>query len=162
MNGNVTNSRPTFVTIPTEIRLQVYHNLLVIPNTLLLDAGQCTYTELPSTSRARGIRSKASIVPDPHKKPFFAALLVCRQIYEEADSVMYRNNTFAANGVYCRRNLILAEQQLARIKHFKLYLLCYECYIDCPSRTLRYFAKVCQSLKTFEFHLEIPLGAGLR
>ena len=128
----------------------------MVPNTLLLNAGQCTYSGLPSRRIARDTRYKVSFVPDPNEKPFVAVLLVCRLSYEDVGSILYRDNTFAANGGYCRSDLIFAEQQLARIEHLKLYLLLHDCSTGCPLRTLRYFAGVCQSLKNFELHLGMP------
>ncbi|KAF2258939.1 hypothetical protein CC78DRAFT_89063 [Lojkania enalia] len=86
------NSKITFLTLPTEIRLNIYELLLV------------SRSDLPEhPSRAVENTNQKTITLDlvlgPQYKTMTPAILrTCRQIYCEANEVLYAQNVFAISG----------------------------------------------------------------
>ncbi|KAL2160621.1 hypothetical protein VTH06DRAFT_1309 [Thermothelomyces fergusii] len=86
---------PTFLTIPLELRLEIYSHLLVLPppppRESLGAVPRCSF----AASRGLGsteTQSKPTLHPQ--------ILRVNRQIYEEALPILYGQNTFSAHPVY--------------------------------------------------------------
>jgi len=87
------NSKPTFCTLPYEIRLQIY-DLLLVPR-------QTNRKVVPSWVREElGIRPRRFIVDDPsftktHRRSVNPSIVqTCRQINHEARHILYSHNVF--------------------------------------------------------------------
>ena len=81
----------TFLNFPVEIRHQIYHELLVVPNTLVLHGlGEPATTTALDEARAHGDSPHQAGPPRLHP----AILTTCRSVSTEALRVLYGANTF--------------------------------------------------------------------
>ncbi|EAQ90738.1 predicted protein [Chaetomium globosum CBS 148.51] len=87
--------RPTFLTLPVELRLEIYTYLLVLPppppRETLQATYRCSYAASPSGSSLTTTNSKPTLYPQ--------ILRVNTQTYYEALPVLYGQNTFSAHPV---------------------------------------------------------------
>ncbi|KAL2148788.1 hypothetical protein VTH82DRAFT_1935 [Thermothelomyces myriococcoides] len=85
---------PTFLTLPLELRLEIYYHLLVLPppppRESLLATYRCSFAASRGLGTA-GANSKPTLYPQ--------ILRVNKQTYEEALPILYGQNTFAAHPV---------------------------------------------------------------
>lgn len=86
---------PTFLTLPVELRLEIYTYLLVLPppppRETLQATYRCSYSASPSGSSITATNSKPTLHPQ--------ILRVNTQTYYEALPVLYGQNTFSAHPV---------------------------------------------------------------
>ncbi|KAH6630870.1 hypothetical protein B0J18DRAFT_114584 [Chaetomium sp. MPI-SDFR-AT-0129] len=87
---------PTFLSLPVELRLEIYTHLLVLPpppppETLRVTY-RCSYATSPSSTSPTGTNTKPTLHPQ--------ILRVNSQTYYEALPILYGHNTFSAHPVH--------------------------------------------------------------
>ncbi|KAK3299154.1 uncharacterized protein B0H64DRAFT_454843 [Chaetomium fimeti] len=86
---------PTFLTLPVELRLEIYTHLLVLPppppRETLQATYRCSYAASPLSSSPTKTNPKPTLHPE--------ILRVNSQVYHEALPVLYSQNTFSAHPV---------------------------------------------------------------
>ena len=87
---------PLFATLPAELRIKLYRNLLVSKGRLLQPNKLINENALKFRFKKDGDRENG--LPSPDIDSTF--LRCCRRIYEEALPVLYRENTFK----FCEAN----------------------------------------------------------
>ncbi|KAL2179264.1 uncharacterized protein P884DRAFT_268417 [Thermothelomyces heterothallicus CBS 202.75] len=86
---------PTFLTLPLEVRLEIYSHLLVLPPPPPRDSLRAVYRCSFAASRALGSPTGTSSKPTLHPQ----ILRVNKQTYHEALPILYGQNTFSAHPV---------------------------------------------------------------
>ncbi|KAK5657281.1 hypothetical protein OQA88_3343 [Cercophora sp. LCS_1] len=90
---------PTLLTLPLELRFQIYTHLLVLPTTpTAFDYTTALYSLYSSPTTSSLHHPSASRRDDDTPPRIYPAVLrVCRQTHAEAIPVLYRLNTFLAD-----------------------------------------------------------------
>lgn len=96
---DIPEQRPSFMTLPPEIRTMVYGLVVVSdePLFLRLDDDDDTYTGPPPAQNQAASASEpgsGSSIAERHHPSMLSLLLVNRQIYTEASPIAYRDNRF--------------------------------------------------------------------
>ena len=143
------------MTIPVEIRLKIYHNLLVVPNTLPLNYYPSKYATLPEVIECPFERYEHMIREMRRQKPSVAILRLCRKVYQEAIPILYGANCFVVDGTHDKPKLELSGQELSMVKHLRLNILCHDYDRECPSGSVKYLTEACPSLTSLRLHVAV-------
>ena len=143
------------MTIPVEVRLKIYHNLFVVPNTLPVNEYSSKYATLPEVIECPFDEFDLTIDELRRRKPSIAILQVCRQVHQEAVPVLYGANSFVVDGTRDKPKLVFSEKQLAMVKYLRLNILCHDHDNECPSMSVEYFSKACPSLQVLRLHVAV-------
>ncbi|MCJ1423617.1 hypothetical protein MMC29_001501 [Sticta canariensis] len=119
--GKATRHFP-FIQLPPELRNTIYHRLLTTPNTPI---------EFPKLTRNAAARAAQwtkcnSASRRKHFKSIFLEILqTCKQIYDEANGILYGCNVFKFRSNYKEgpKNIVLPTRHLHLLKHVKLSVI---------------------------------------
>ncbi|KAI9719053.1 MAG: hypothetical protein M1812_003683 [Candelaria pacifica] len=124
---------PTFLMLPTEIRLKIYAHLLHAPHIFILTIG--------------GGRDHVHYPMYPLHP---SILCVSRLVFSEALSILYGENTFHFLADITVRRYFLAKRCMSLLKHVSIGPMQTGAYMACSEmmRTVKHLKRVCPKLKS--------------